>query len=110
MDLKTYPEMNQRIKDILVLSGSPTDLYAAKRIEELEQKNEKLVQTMAQVQAEVDDFMHLLDITFETHPGVVEKAKAFNAVIRRYRETLEWIKYDAPPRWSDRAAKALEGN
>lgn len=109
MEVKTYPEMNARIKNILVLSGSPTDLYAAKRIEELEQKNEEYMQIMCQVKAEVDEFMSLLDISFESHPGVVEKAMAFNATIQRHRETLEWIKYDAPPRWSERAAAALRG-
>ncbi len=36
MGIKTYPEMNAHIKDILVSSGTPVDTYAAKRIEELE--------------------------------------------------------------------------
>lgn len=41
MDIKTYPEMNDRIKDILALSGLPVDSYAAKRIEELEAENKR---------------------------------------------------------------------
>lgn len=42
MDIKTYPDMNDRIKDILALSGLPVDAYAAKRIEELEAENKHL--------------------------------------------------------------------
>ncbi|MED1954927.1 hypothetical protein [Brevibacillus centrosporus] len=108
MDIKTYPEMNERIKDILVLSGLPVDAYAAKRIEELEQEREEHLRIMGQVKAEIEEFMSLLKISFESHPGVVEKARTFNATIRKYREALEWIQYDAPPRWAEKAAKALE--
>ena len=34
--VKTYPEMNHLIVGILRLRGSPIELYAAQRIEELE--------------------------------------------------------------------------
>jgi len=34
--IHTYPEMNQKIKDILRLGDDPMCLYAAERIEELE--------------------------------------------------------------------------
>ena len=36
MEIHTYPEMNQKIKDILRLGDDPMCLYAAARIEELE--------------------------------------------------------------------------
>lgn len=36
MEIHTYPEMNQKIKDILRLGDDPMCLYAAERIEELE--------------------------------------------------------------------------
>lgn len=36
MEIHTYPEMNQKIKDILRLGEEPMLLYAAARIEELE--------------------------------------------------------------------------
>ncbi len=34
--MKTYPEMNQKIIDLLKMSDNPVSLYAAERIEELE--------------------------------------------------------------------------
>ena len=37
--MNTYPEMNEKIVDILRVSGTPTDMYAAQYIEEL-QKSE----------------------------------------------------------------------
>ena len=36
--IETYPEMNKRIVEILRLGYEPMDLYAAARIEELEQR------------------------------------------------------------------------
>ena len=39
MTVKTYPTMNERIVGILRWNGDPTLLYAAQRIEELEQIN-----------------------------------------------------------------------
>ncbi|MCM3144350.1 hypothetical protein [Brevibacillus sp. MER 51] len=44
MEVKTYPEMNARIKEILRLSDFPTDKYAANRIEELEVENSHLLE------------------------------------------------------------------
>jgi len=40
--VNTYPEMNHLILDILRLRGSPIELYAAQRIEELEAKLREL--------------------------------------------------------------------
>lgn len=42
MDVKTYPEMDIRIKSILRTGNEPHCLYAAQRIEELESYLEKL--------------------------------------------------------------------
>lgn len=36
MEITTYPEMNNKIKDFLRISDNPLQLYAAQRIEELE--------------------------------------------------------------------------
>ena len=36
MGIKTYPEMNETIKDLLRRSKEPMDLYILARIEELE--------------------------------------------------------------------------
>ena len=41
-DIKTYPEMNGKICDILELSGDSHQVYASKRIKQLETENEKL--------------------------------------------------------------------
>lgn len=44
MDIKTYPEMNSKIKEFLRLSDFPADKYVAKRIEELEAENSHLLE------------------------------------------------------------------
>lgn len=50
MTIKTYPEMNARIVDILRIDfGSPMLLYAAQRIEELEAKVERLRTSLREV-------------------------------------------------------------
>ncbi len=36
--VKTYPEMNAKIVDLLKMKDDPTSLYAAARIEELERR------------------------------------------------------------------------
>ena len=40
--INTYQKMNKTIKDLLILQNSNYTLYAAKRIEELEEENEIL--------------------------------------------------------------------
>ncbi|WP_158318898.1 hypothetical protein [Robertmurraya kyonggiensis] len=42
MEVKTYPEMDAKIKDILRIGGSRSGLYAAQRIEDLEKEVERL--------------------------------------------------------------------
>jgi len=42
MQINTYPEMNAKIVDILSISDSPSSLYAAARIRELEAEVERL--------------------------------------------------------------------
>ena len=43
MEVKTYPEMNGRIKEILkVDKANPVDAYALARIEELEKENREM--------------------------------------------------------------------
>lgn len=52
-DIKTYPEMNQIIVDLLRGSGEAKQLYAAARIEELEQKVSKLDATLTRAITEL---------------------------------------------------------
>jgi hypothetical protein len=40
--VRTYPEMNMRIKELLRVDGSNYTAYAAQRIEELEKENRRL--------------------------------------------------------------------
>ena len=40
-EIHTYPEMNAKIKDLLRIGEQPICLYAAKRIEELEEYERK---------------------------------------------------------------------
>lgn len=42
--VKTYPEMNAQIKGLLRMSDEPMLLYAASRIEELEERLEKVAE------------------------------------------------------------------
>lgn len=39
-EIRTYPEMNEKIKDILRIDSDPFYLYVAQRIEDLEQEVE----------------------------------------------------------------------
>ncbi|MEW6772319.1 MAG: hypothetical protein AB1330_13230, partial [Bacillota bacterium] len=55
--LKTYPEMNERIKDLLRTDGSPHAFYAAARIEELEERVRLLQETLSDVQEWLSDFL-----------------------------------------------------
>lgn len=41
-NVNTYPEMNRCIVELLSSSDNPVSLYAGKRIEELEEENERL--------------------------------------------------------------------
>lgn len=50
--INTYPEMNKTIKDLLILQGDNYTLYAAKRIEELEEENNSLKETAKEVEKE----------------------------------------------------------
>lgn len=47
--LETYPEMNEKTKEILRIEGSPHALYAAARIEELEGQVKDLRDTLDEV-------------------------------------------------------------
>jgi len=63
---KTYPEMNEKIKGILRLFNDPPQVYAAQRIEELEsevarlqQENDKTLEVMAFMKAEIEMNSHI---------------------------------------------------
>jgi predicted nuclease with TOPRIM domain len=51
LGIKTYPEMNERIKDLLK-TGQAMDLYALKRITELEEQVEKQQQEIERLTEE----------------------------------------------------------
>lgn len=68
MDIKTYPEMNGRIKEILHLSGSPTDGYAAKRIEELEAESERYRKALEKIDIHIRS-------TSEPTPHIIQTLK-----------------------------------
>lgn len=44
MEIKTYPDMNEKIKGLLRFSNEPIMLYAADRIEELEHERDAAVE------------------------------------------------------------------
>lgn len=48
--IKTYEEMNKEIKTLLRISGNPSQLYAAQRIEELENQWELLKVELEQLE------------------------------------------------------------
>ena len=45
--IKTYPEMNEKIVDILRISDAPDKLYAAQYIEDLHAENERLKEALS---------------------------------------------------------------
>ena len=56
-EIHTYPEMNAQIKDLLRIGEQPICLYAAKRIEELEEYERKNGKNIATDYDEVDQFV-----------------------------------------------------
>lgn len=72
MDIKTYPEMNDRIKDILALSGLPVDAYAAKRIEELEAESKRYRKALEKIDNHIRSFSeptpHIIQTLKDTLP------------------------------------------
>ena len=51
MEIKTYPEMNETIKDLLRRSEEPMNLYIVARIEELEKQLAKATEDLHFVMA-----------------------------------------------------------
>ncbi|MDC0763434.1 hypothetical protein POF51_22170 [Brevibacillus sp. AG] len=72
MEISTYPEMNDRIKDILTQSGLPVDAYAAKRIEELETESKRLREALEKVDVHIrstsDPVPHIIQTLKNTLP------------------------------------------
>lgn len=76
MDMKTYPEMNDRIKDILNQSGLPVDAYAAKRIEELEVESKQYRKALEKIDTHIrstsDPAPHIIQTLKDTLPEYKE--------------------------------------
>ena len=53
--IKTYPEMNKKIVELLRIGGSNSDLYAAKRIEELETLVRELVGVIDELRRQINE-------------------------------------------------------
>ena len=53
--MTVYPEMNNKIVELLRMGGTPVEFYAAQRIEELELKNKELIDRVLAVIDEVDE-------------------------------------------------------
>ena len=52
-DIKTYPEMNEEIKKILLINNVAREVYAVWRIEELESENHALKEENERLRLEV---------------------------------------------------------
>lgn len=63
--INTYPKMNKTIKDLLILQNSNYTLYAAKRIEELEEENEILSKELRNKCEKYEKFIFKVDERFE---------------------------------------------
>ena len=55
--MTVYPEMNNKIVDLLRMGDTPVELYAAQRIEELELKNKELFDRVLEIIDEEADAM-----------------------------------------------------
>lgn len=64
--MKTYPEMNAVVKELLRLDGSDYAVYAAQRIEELETEVQRL-RTVVQAAQLYLDAKERLDVHLERH-------------------------------------------
>lgn len=74
MKIKTYPEMNEKIVDILRISDAPDKLYAAQYIEDtLRAENEKLKEALREIIA-LDDGNSILKY-YERYYQVFRLAK-----------------------------------
>lgn len=61
MSLRTYPAMNKKIANLLRGSGDPMHLYAAARIDELEEGNEILHDAILDLQTKIGKLEVALD-------------------------------------------------
>lgn len=60
--IKTYPEMNEEIKNILGLSDKSVDQYVVARLEELEEENQKYKESLEMIADESRSLYSLMDI------------------------------------------------
>ncbi|MGG3884327.1 hypothetical protein [Brevibacillus panacihumi] len=74
---------------------------------DLAKRLEAALAVLDRVKLEVDEFTALLEISFETHPSVAEKAAVFNDYVRKaksYREALEQV--NVIEQWTHECFKA----
>ena len=76
--MTVYPDMNNKIVDLLRMGDTPVELYAAQRIEELELKNKELI----------DRVLEIIDNTKQAfiEDGIEGEAVAVEHAIDRIKE------------------------
>jgi len=105
--IETYPEMNKRIVEILRLGYEPMDLYAAARIEELEQRCAELEQRCAELSNEPLTLDELREMVGEPVYLIWNGREGFYALISDATETH--LLYKRVNGWEENAAFSAFG-
>lgn len=88
--MKTYPEMNVKIVDLLRMSENPRCLYAAARIEELEKK-------IAALMADLQERDQALHVESEALGSADDRAEELEQALERACKYFSDIVFDCPP-------------
>ncbi len=105
--IETYPEMNKRIVEILRLGYEPMDLYAAARIEELEQRCAELEQRCAEMSNDPLKLDELREMVGEPVYLIWNGREGFYALISNVTETH--LLYKRVNGWEENAAFSAFG-
>lgn len=86
--IETYPEMDAQIVGLLKQSDSAIEVYAAKRIEELEQKIEQQAQEIERLNTKLNQYKGI------GLKEVLDSNQSMSAKAQRLEEALEEISED----------------
>ena len=86
--MTVYPEMNNKIVDLLRMGDTPVELYAAQRIEELELKNKELIDRVLEIVAKNRRISFQVLYTGTPNPAAFAAIEAIENYVDRLREDI----------------------